>query len=184
MRVVAAIRATGADKGAIQLLISHILLYTVGTITISLLFSLWKVNDMASSAFSGSLAVLVVESNQETAKQMKVSLNQRFGKRMDVLALTSCTEAQRIAQGHRVDFVMANVRSGEGNTFDFCRALRAMAHTAEVPIMLVGEKVSAREKIAGFTSGADDFIVRPIDERLLAARIELLWRIKRMEQLR
>src|SRR5262249_15936822 len=125
-----------------------------------------------------------VESNQETASQLKTSLNQRFGERMDVLALTSCTEAQRIAQGHRVDFVMANVHTGEGNTFDFCRALRAMPHTPQVPIMLVGDKVSTRDKIAGFTSGADDFIVRPIDERLLAARIELLWRIKRMEQLR
>jgi len=139
---------------------------------------------MSSSVLSSALAVLVVESNQETAKQLKSSLNQRFGQRMDILALTSGTEAQHIAQGHRIDFVMANIHSGEGNTFDFCRALRAMPHTAEVPIMLIGEKVSTREKIAGFSSGADDFIVRPIDERLLAARIELLWRIKRMEQLR
>ena len=139
---------------------------------------------MSSSVLSSALAVLVVESNQETAKQLKSSLNQRFGQRMDILALTSCTEAQHIAQGHRIDFVMANIHSGEGNTFDFCRALRAMPHTSEVPIMLIGEKVSTREKIAGFSSGADDFIVRPIDERLLAARIELLWRIKRMEQLR
>jgi DNA-binding response OmpR family regulator len=40
-----------------------------------------------------------------------------------------------------------------------------------------------QDKVAGFDAGADDYIVKPVDARHLAARIRLLWRIKRLQQL-
>ena len=38
------------------------------------------------------------------------------------------------------------------------------------------------DKVAGFTAGADDYVIKPFDVAHLLARIRLLARIKRIEQ--
>jgi len=41
--------------------------------------------------------------------------------------------------------------------------------------------MTVQDKIAGFTAGADDYVVKPVDARHLAARLRLLLRIKQLE---
>lgn len=127
--------------------------------------------------------LLVVESSPTAAAQLGQSLAKRFSGRVQVTATASATEAVRLVTTQPIDFVVANVHCGEGDGLALCQALRAIPDRELLPILLLGEQVTAQDKIAGFTSGADDFVVRPVDDRLLASRIELLWRIKRMEQL-
>jgi DNA-binding response OmpR family regulator len=129
------------------------------------------------------IAVLVVEASPQAARDLSQSLTERFGPRLTIAATASSAEALRIARGQPIDLVVANVRCGEGDGLVLCQNLRAMPEMADVPILLMSDQASAQDKIAGFSSGADDYVVRPIDARLLAARIELLWRIKHMEQL-
>ncbi len=129
------------------------------------------------------IAVLVVEASPQAARDLGQSLVERFGPRLSIATTASSTEALRIARQRQIDLVVANVRCGEGDGLALCQDLRAMPTMADVPILLLGDQATAQDKIAGFSSGADDYVVRPIDARLLAARIELLWRIKRMEQL-
>lgn len=130
-----------------------------------------------------SIAVLVVEASPQAARAVEQSLSKQFGARFAIAATASRVEALRIVQGQHVDLVVANVTCGDGDGLELCQRLREVPALADVPILLLAEHATAQDKIAGFTSGADDYVVRPIDDRLLAARIELLWRIKRMEQL-
>jgi DNA-binding response OmpR family regulator len=127
--------------------------------------------------------VLVVEATPTAANQLSAMLTQRLGPRIRVIATVSATEAMQLADNQAIALVLAHVHCGEGDGLALCRALRAMPGGADVPIILLNERATARDKIAGFTSGADDYLVRPIDDRLLIARIELLWRIKYMERL-
>ena len=130
-----------------------------------------------------AITILVVEASPAAATHLSNSLAGRFGNRVHIVATASVTEALRLVANRPIHLVVANVRCGDGGGLALCRALRALPDGDAMPIMLVGEQVPSREKIAGFASGADDYIVRPMDDRMLAARIELLWRIKRMEQL-
>lgn len=121
---------------------------------------------------------LIVEESASAAAGVAQALSQKFGARMAIITCADSAAALALVHDRQIDLVVANVRLATGNGLDLCKTLRAQPHSTEMPILLIGEKTSARDKIAGFLSGADDYVVRPIDDRLLAARIELLWRLK------
>ncbi len=130
------------------------------------------------------MRLLVAERSPESASRLCAVLDQRFGARAHIEATTSAVEAVELAERDRCNFVLANIRLGQGNGLDLCKALRARPALADIPIMLLGEHVAVRDKIDGFINGADDFVVQPIDDRLLTARVELLWRIKGLGRMR
>lgn len=129
------------------------------------------------------IRILVVERSEDAAAGLCQLLSQRFGARMALAGRVSVSGALALVREQGVDMVIANTVLADGGGLDLCRALRTDARFADLPVMLLADQAPPSEKIAGFLSGADDFIVRPIDERLFAARIELLWRIKRMSSL-
>jgi pilus assembly protein CpaE len=57
---------------------------------------------------------------------------------------------------------------------DVCRALRSDSTLAEVPILAITSTDDVEERIRLLEAGADDVMVRPIDERELDARVEAL----------
>jgi len=68
---------------------------------------------------------------------------------------------------------------------DICRELRAMADLAEVPILAITSSDDVEERIRLLEAGADDVMIRPIDERELDARVEALdLRSRRSKELR
>jgi two-component system, OmpR family, response regulator ResD len=59
-----------------------------------------------------------------------------------------------------------------------CSKLRS--HSAELPILMLTARTDMEDKIAGFSTGADDYLTKPFDGRELVARLQsLLRRTKR-----
>jgi DNA-binding response OmpR family regulator len=71
---------------------------------------------------------------------------------------------------------------GNESGLDLCRFVRRSPELCHLPIILLTNLSTIQDKVAGFDAGADDYIVKPFDARHLAARIRLLWRIKRLQQ--
>jgi len=68
---------------------------------------------------------------------------------------------------------------------DVCRELRANPDLAEVPVLAVSATDEVEERIRLLEAGADDVMIRPIDERELDARVEALdLRHRRSKELR
>jgi pilus assembly protein CpaE len=68
---------------------------------------------------------------------------------------------------------------------DICRELRANADIAELPILAITSSDDVEERIHLLEAGADDVMIRPIDERELDARVEALdLRHRRSKELR
>ena len=59
---------------------------------------------------------------------------------------------------------------------DVCRALRAEAATARLPIIMVTARTEERDRIAGLDIGADDYVAKPFSPNELVARIRALLR--------
>jgi two-component system, OmpR family, alkaline phosphatase synthesis response regulator PhoP len=57
-----------------------------------------------------------------------------------------------------------------------CRALRADAATAAVPIIMLTAKAEESDRIAGLELGADDYITKPFSPREVVARVRALLR--------
>jgi len=68
---------------------------------------------------------------------------------------------------------------------DMCRELRGNEKLAEVPILAITSSDDVEERIKLLEAGADDVMIRPIDERELDARVEALdLRHRRSKELR
>jgi pilus assembly protein CpaE len=68
---------------------------------------------------------------------------------------------------------------------DLCRELRAVPELADVPILTITSTDDVEERIRLLEAGADDVMIRPVDERELDARVEALdLRHRRSKELR
>lgn len=68
---------------------------------------------------------------------------------------------------------------------DMCREIRAIEGLAEVPVLAISTSDEVEERIRLLEAGADDVMIRPIDERELDARVEALdLRHRRSKELR
>jgi pilus assembly protein CpaE len=83
------------------------------------------------------------------------------------------------------DVVVLDVVPPPRTLADMCREVRALTDLAEVPILAITSTDDVEERIRLLEAGADDVMIRPIDERELDARVEALdLRHRRSKELR
>ena len=83
------------------------------------------------------------------------------------------------------DVVVLDTVPAPRTVTDVTRELRANADLAELPILAITSSDDVEERIRLLEAGADDVMVRPIDERELDARVEALdLRHRRSKELR
>jgi adenylate cyclase len=76
------------------------------------------------------------------------------------------------------DIVLLDVMMPDMSGYEVCRAIRADAATAMLPVVLVTALDDTEERVRGIEAGADDFITKPIRPQELLARVRSLLRIK------
>lgn len=101
-----------------------------------------------------------------------------------ILEADSGEAALRIARDNAVDAFLLDVRMGEMNGIELCRALRAMAQYRSAPIVFI-TAVDQREVLQwAFEAGADDFIQKPLHAMVLRRRLgNLLQKAAYLKQL-
>jgi pilus assembly protein CpaE len=101
-------------------------------------------------------------------------------------ALTRVDQAGQLATAAAdQDVIVLDAVPGSAALADMCREIRANAALAEVPILAISASDDVEERIRLQEAGADDVIVRPLDDRELDARVEALdLRHRRSRELR
>jgi putative two-component system response regulator len=61
---------------------------------------------------------------------------------------------------------------------DFCRQIKSRRKTHLVPILILTSVGGAENEIAGMASGADEFLVTPLNPAIVRARIRSMLRHK------
>jgi pilus assembly protein CpaE len=93
--------------------------------------------------------------------------------------------AELAAAAVEQDVVVLDVVPPSKTLADVCRELREVAELAEVPILAITSTDDVEDRIKLLEAGADDVMIRPIDERELDARVEALdLRHRRSKELR
>jgi putative two-component system response regulator len=73
----------------------------------------------------------------------------------------------------RPDLILLDVEMPEVSGFEVCRALKAETRTADIPIVFLTGKNESEAQVEGFESGAVDYITKPINGKVLMARVRL-----------
>lgn len=85
-------------------------------------------------------------------------------------------EALEILASETPDLVITDVSMPNVDGVELTRRLRADARFGSLPIIMLSAKVQTDEILAGYAEGADEYVPKPIEMRILAAKVESLLR--------
>ncbi len=120
--------------------------------------------------------ILLVDDEEQIRKLLESSLQRRG---YEVAVASDGIEALRQIRSKMPDLIVTDVNMPNMNGFELTRRLRADHRTARVPIVMLSARKQADDILTGYAEGADEYIAKPIEMAVLAAKIEVL--IKRMK---
>ena len=85
-------------------------------------------------------------------------------------------EALREIKKQRPHLVITDVGMPNLNGLEFTRRLRSEAATARLPVIMLSAKKQADDILAGYAQGADEYVAKPVELAVLAAKVDLLLR--------
>lgn len=113
--------------------------------------------------------ILIVEDEVKVALSLKEGLEEK-GYHVD-LAYDGYI-GQRMAASHTYDIIILDVNLPSVNGYALCEEIRR--HNSSVPVLMLTAMGTTEDKLSGFNSGADDYLVKPFEFRELLARIHAL----------
>jgi DNA-binding response OmpR family regulator len=120
--------------------------------------------------------VLLVEDHEMAARGLSELLS---GEGFEVARAADGPGALEAASLAAFDAVVLDVLLPGLTGFDVCRELRAREATRDIAILMLTGLGDTPSKLQGFDIGADDYLVKPIASRELAARIRKLLSARR-----
>jgi two-component system alkaline phosphatase synthesis response regulator PhoP len=117
--------------------------------------------------------ILMVDDEQDILELVKYNL-EREG--YEVFTAGNGREAIEVAKKVRPDLILLDVMMPEMDGIEACMNLRDMDDFKNTMIAFLTARGEDYSQIAGFESGADDYITKPIKPRVLVSRVKALLR--------
>lgn len=86
----------------------------------------------------------------------------------------SAAEGLDAAKRLKPDLILLDVSLPDGDGFDVCKTLRSQASTKRIPVIMLTARGTATDEVLGLELGADDYVTKPYDYRVLETRIKRL----------
>ncbi len=118
--------------------------------------------------------LLIVDDEQEIVEMMK----SYFERQYDVLTAYNGREAM-VRAAQKPDLILLDINMPGMDGLTVCQNIREYV---SCPILFLTARVESSDKIIGFQTGADDYIVKPFDLDELAARVAAHLRRERRRQ--
>ncbi len=114
--------------------------------------------------------ILIVEDNETTVKFLISVLSSKG--HLSAHCIEPRDAMEKLKSEH-YDLIISDVMMPGGITgFDFVRTVRALPAFADIPILLVTGRRERKDVEKGIKSGADDYLIKPIDPDILLSKID------------
>lgn len=127
-------------------------------------------DNSVSSIGENRFSVLIVEDNNELRKLISRHLSAEY----DVFEAKNGTEGFDLACKLHPDLIVADVMMPEMNGYEMCNRLKQDINYSHIMIILLTARVTNEDRVEGYRAGADSYLTKPLDIKLLKARIESL----------
>jgi len=119
--------------------------------------------------------ILIAEDNDE----LRLTLTKELEYYFTVIAAANGREGWENTLEKIPDVIISDWLMPEMDGLLFCRQVKADMRTSHIPFILLTAKSEVEEKIEGFETGADEYITKPFNIRLLVSRVYNLIKIRK-----
>src|SRR5436190_5184461 len=123
--------------------------------------------------------ILLVDDEPDILEFMEYNLKKED---YEVFKANNGKEAITQAKKTHPDLIILDIMMPEMDGIETCRLLRDMPEFKSTMIAFLTARNEDYSQIAGFDSGADDYITKPIKPKVLVSRINALLRRRRTEE--
>lgn len=114
--------------------------------------------------------ILVVEDNNELREYLAL----HFAKSYKVTTAENGFEGFKSAKEMNPDLILTDVQMPKMNGYEFCKEIRLDFDTSHIPVVMLTANNTVEQQLEGLSTGADIYITKPFDVRLLDAQINSL----------
>ena len=114
------------------------------------------------------LNLLIVE-DDVTIREL---LNYNLRKKFKIFEANSAEEALDACDDNNIHLILLDWMLPEMSGLSLLRTIKKQKNNLEIPVIFVTAKDDESDKIAAFSSGADDYITKPFSHLELLARVE------------
>jgi pilus assembly protein CpaE len=117
--------------------------------------------------------ILFVDDEEQIRKLLSTWLA-RHG--YEVTVAKDGLEALKSIRAKAPDLVITDVNMPNMNGLELTRRMRADHRTARIPVIMLSARKQADDVLTGYAEGADEYVPKPVEMSVLAAKIEVLIR--------
>ncbi len=129
---------------------------------------------------NGMPILLVVEDNAD----VRVLLTDTFKSDFQVITANNGAEGIELALEHIPDLIVSDVMMPIKDGVELTKTLKEDERTSHIPIVLLTAKAGDDNELIGLNVGADDYITKPFNKKLLLSKVNGLIALRKKLQLR
>lgn len=129
-----------------------------------------EVQSTDNTAINKTKTILIIEDNVELIDYLKNELNNEY----KVFIASNGKEGIKIAKETLPDAIITDVVMPEMDGFEFCKSIKSDASTSHIPVLMLTARTTIENRIEGIENGADAYMIKPFDLKLLKLRLSQL----------
>ncbi|MFA6032589.1 MAG: HD domain-containing phosphohydrolase [Myxococcota bacterium] len=121
-----------------------------------------------------SLILLIDDERQNISAMSRILSKEN----VEILSAADGVEGYEMAVAHKPDIVLSDVMMPKMDGFELCKQMKANPELMFTPVILVTGLEDFQSRLKGISSGADDYLNKPINAAELLARVRTALKVR------
>ncbi len=115
--------------------------------------------------------ILIVDDEIDLVRLVRYNLEKEG---FDVLSAYDGKTTFSLMQDHNPDLVILDLMLPDMSGIKICQTIKQDPQTKSIPIIMLTARSSETDRVSGFESGADDYVVKPFSPKELVLRVKAM----------